>query len=142
MKVLILLAVLLGVGAFWFLSAPKPAKRYDAEWYDDADEVPEPPQPEPAFKLGCLYRIDPIIDLAWSCGYTQQEVDDMWRSARIFLFCNGVKAEFQHYGHYDAQREMLWECFAFDPNADTSSVDRWRRTPTDVERKEALWRGK
>ena len=140
MTALILFAVLLGAGAFWFLSAPKHAKQYDAEWYDDAAEAPEPPQSEPAFKPGRFYHIDPIIDLAWACGYTQQDVDDMWRSARIFLFRNGVKAEFQHYGHYDARREMLWECFGFDPNADTSSADRWRKTPTDAERKKALWR--
>lgn len=141
MIAIILFFVMIGAGALWFLSTPKPVKQYDTEWYNDTDEeVSVLPQPRPAFKSGGLYRIDPIVDLAWACGYTQQEVDDMWRGARIFLFRNGVKAEFQHYGHYDAQHEMLWECSDFDPSADTSTADRWRKTPTDAERKKALWR--
>ena len=103
------------------------------------EEQPVERKPEPAFKWPHLYHADPIIDLAWACGYSQDEINAMLRSSRIYLERNGVRAEFQHYGHYSDRGERLWECFTFEPDADTSDADRWRRQPTEEERRAALW---
>ena len=107
-------------------------------WDDEEEEQPVERKPEPAFKWPHLYHADPIIDLAWACGYSQDEINAMLRSSRIYLERNGVRAEFQHYGHYSDRGERLWECFTFEPDADTSDADRWRRQPTEEERRAAL----
>lgn len=108
-------------------------------WEDDAPE-PEIRQPSARFEGGGYYRWEPIEDLLWAYGYTWQEVHEAWNHNYIEIYRDGLHAEFDGSLFVtDRQGNQLYACHLFDTEAQTEQSDRWRRQPTDDERRQAVW---
>ena len=135
--------------ALWFLSGrrhPAPSNG-GAVYYDEDDDYYAPIEDahkeeirSMRFSPGCTYLWEPIEDLLWAYGYMREEVHEMWKHNYIEIYRDGLIAAFDGslFG-CDKQGNQLYVCHRFDPQADTSDVDRWRRQPTDAERQKAVW---
>lgn len=137
-------AVLLLILMFAFTRKAAPAVEFaDDEVYWEDDEYEAIAQNnqgiervDTRFESGGYYRQEQVEDLLWAYGYSRDEVRAALESAYVTMYRDGLSAAFQwFYGGDD-----LWRCEEFDPNADTSDSDRWRRQPTDDERRRAVWR--
>jgi hypothetical protein len=118
-------------------------------WDDSGYEPPahtdwslsHPSSPAPRFEAGQAYIWEQIEDLLWAYGYTRDEIKKQWNHNYIEIWRDGLHAEFDgSMGQCRDDGELLYACYDFDPNADTSKSDRWRRAPNEDERRNAVWR--
>lgn len=141
-------AVLLLIVVFAFTRKAAPAIEFaddEVYWDDDEDELAEEAHNENTrsirFPPGFMYTWEQIEDLLWAYGYSHDEVQAAYNYNYISICRDGLRAEFDgSLSATDKAGNQLYACHQFDPDADTSDSDRWRRQPTDDERRRAVWR--
>lgn len=131
MDPLYILAGVVLVLVLYAISRPRPeqVKPTYLDWDDSDYDAPaqmdwsleHPSAPAPRFEAGQYYTWEPIEDLLWAYGYSRDEISKQWNHNYIEVWRDGLHA-------------------AFDPQADTGKSDRWRREPSDEERRNAVWR--
>jgi hypothetical protein len=148
--------LLLGIAALvlWIARAVRPATAPadvyydddDTEWDDDdyyapVEEAHKEDVLSQRFQPGMMYRWEPIEDLLWAYGFTRDEVRAAWDYNYIEIHRDGLHAEFDgSLSATDTQGNQLYACHCFDVEADTERADRWRRQPTEDDRRRLLYR--